>query len=129
MDIVKIIGIGITGAVTAILLKEYKPVFAVCAGIMTAAFLFLSVLSEISYILDVISAVSGSLSISTDYIRILVRIIGISYLTHFGCDICRDAGQNAIAQKINLAGKVMIVAASIPVFTAVLNLLLGILPN
>jgi len=129
MDIMQIIGIGISGAIAAILLKEYKPVYSVSIGIITAGTIFLLLLSEIRYIFDVIGAISLRLSINSDYLRIIIRIIGIAYLARFGTEICRDAGQNAIAQKIELAGKIMIVTASIPILTAVLNLLIGILPT
>ncbi len=129
MDMIQIIGIGISGAVAAILLKEYKPVYAVCVGVMTAVIIFWLMLSEISYIFDVIGIISSRLELDAEYIRTIIRIIGIAYLSRFGCEICRDAGQNAIAQKIELAGKIMIVAASVPILTSVLNLLIGILPG
>ncbi len=129
MDIIKLIGIGITGAVTAILLKEYKPVYAVCVAIITTTIIFLMTLSEINYVFSVISTLSQRLSLDSEYIRTIIRIIGFSYLSRFGSEICRDAGQNAIAQKIEFAGKVMIIVTSIPILTSVLNLLIGILPT
>ncbi len=128
MDMIKLIGIGVTGAVAAILLKEYKPVYAVCIAIITSTFIFLMTLSEINYVFAVIDTISQRLSLNSDYIRTIIRIIGFSYLSRFGSEICRDAGQNAIAQKIEFAGKVMIIATSIPILTSVLNLLIGILP-
>lgn len=128
MDMIKIIGIGILGAVSALMLKEYKPVFSVCIGVLTAAVIFIQMLSQISHIFDVVSIISARLSINAEYIKIIIRIIGIAYIARFGSDICRDANQNAIAQKIELAGKIMIVVMSIPILTSVLNLLIGILP-
>ena len=129
MDMMKLIGIGVTGAVTAILLKEYKPVYAVCVGIATSAFIFFMTLSEIGYVFSVIDTISQRLSLQSDYIKTIIRIIGLSYLSRFGSEICRDAGQNAIAQKIEFAGKVMIIVSGIPIITSVLNLLIGILPT
>lgn len=129
MDMIKLIGIGVTGAVSAILLKEYKPVYAVCIAIITSVLIFLMTLSEIKYVFSVIDTISQRLSLNSEYIRTIIRIIGFSYLSRFGSEICRDAGQNAIAQKIEFAGKVMIIATSIPILTSVLNLLIGILPT
>ncbi len=126
---IKLIGIGVTGAVSAILLKEYKPVYAICIAIITSALIFLMTLSEIKYVFSVIDTISQRLSLNSEYIRTIIRIIGFSYLSRFGSEICRDAGQNAIAQKIEFAGKVMIIATSIPILTSVLNLLIGILPT
>ena len=129
MDMIQIIAIGISGAVLALVLKEYKPVFSVCVGIITAALIFLLVLSRLRYALEVVQMLADRLSIDMEYISIIIRIIGISYVARLGSEVCRDAGQNAVAQKIEIAGKIMIVAASIPILTSVLNVLLGILPS
>lgn len=129
MDILQIIGIGLSGAVTALVLKEYKPLFAVCIGMLTAMVIFASLLRYISYVFDAVHMIAARLSVNNSYITVLIRIIGIAYLSRFGSEICRDAGQNVIAQKIELAGKIMIVVTSMPILTAVLNLLVGILPS
>lgn len=129
MDILQIIGIGLSGAVTALVLKEYKPLFAVCVGMLTAMVIFASLLRYISYVFDAVHMIAARLSVNDSYITVLIRIIGIAYLSRFGSEICRDAGQNVIAQKIELAGKIMIVVTSMPILTAVLNLLVGILPS
>lgn len=128
MDILQIIGLGLAGAVAALVLKEYKPVFAVCIGAITALLIFLSLLQYISYVFDTIHIIAARLSVDDSYIALIIRIIGIAYAARFGSAVCRDAGQNAIAQKIELAGKIIIVVTSIPVLTAVLNVLIGILP-
>lgn len=128
MEMIKIIGIGLSGMVTALVLKEYKPVFAVCVGGLTAAVIFLLMLEQISYVFDVTGTIAARLAINTEYIAIIIRIIGIAYIARFGSELCRDAGQNAIAQKIDLAGKIIIVATSVPILTAILNLLIGVLP-
>ncbi len=128
MDMIQIIGIGISGTVAAIILKEYKPAYALCVAAITATVIFFLMLSEISYIFEVIRTISGRIDLDGHYIGTIIRIIGIAYVAQFGTEICRDAGQNTIAQKIELAGKILIVTASIPLLTAVLNLLIGILP-
>lgn len=128
MDIVKIIGLGIAGAVAALVLKEYKPAFALCVGGLTAVIISVLLLNQIGYVLDLVSMLSNYLAVDTAYIRTVLRIIGISYVTHFGSALCADAGQKLIAQNIELAGRVLIVVTSVPVLIAVLNLLIGILP-
>lgn len=128
MTMIKILGIGLAGATTAIVLKEYKPAFSICVGCITAITIFILSLAQLGYVFDVIHQIAARLSLQTEYIEIIIRIIGIAYLARFGSELCRDAGQNAIAQKIELAGKITIVVTSIPILTAVLNLLIGILP-
>ncbi len=129
MDIIKIIGIGLSGGVLALVLKEYKPVFSVAVGCTTAIIIFLMLLQQISYVFDVVNLIAQRLSVNTEYIKIIIRIIGIAYLARFGSELCRDAGQNAIAQKIDFAGRIIIIVTSFPILTAVLNLLIGVLPT
>jgi len=128
MIMMKILGIALAGTVAAIVLKEYKPVFALCAGCITAIIIFLLLLQQLGYVFDIIHQIASRLSLQSEYIELIIRIIGIAYLARFGSEMCRDAGQNAIAQKIELAGKITIVVTSIPILTSVLNLLIGILP-
>ncbi len=129
MEIVKIIGVGIVGAMAALIVKEYKPSLAIPVSIITAVLLFLMVLSQIEYVFSVINQIAAKLNINTEYILTIIRIIGVAYLSQFGSEVCRDAGQNAVAAKVELAGKVLIVVMSLPVLITLMNLLIGLLPD
>lgn len=129
MEIVKIMGVAIIGAVSALILKEHKPQLAIVVGIATAAVLFLMVLSQVEYVLNVVTLTATGLDINIEYIAAIFKMIGISYLSQFGSEICRDAGQNAIAAKVELAGKIMIVVLSVPVLIELMNLLVSLLPD
>lgn len=128
MEMVKIIGVGLVGAVAALIVKEYKPQMAVPIGIATAVLLFFMILSQVGYVVDIITMTAARLNLNMEYITAILRMIAVAYLSQFGAEICRDAGQNAIAAKIELAGKVLIVVLSIPVLLALMNLLIGLLP-
>ncbi|MBR5157204.1 MAG: stage III sporulation protein AD [Clostridia bacterium] len=129
MEILKIMGVAIVGAVSALILKEYKPQLAIVVAIATAVVLFLMVLSQVEYVLNVVTITATGLDLNTEYIAAIFKMIGISYLSQFGSEICRDAGQNAIAAKVELAGKIMIVALSVPILIELMNLLVNLLPD
>ena len=61
-------------------------------------------------------------SIDTSYITIILKVTGIAYLIEFGKDICIDAGQNSIANKMEIAGKIIIASLSVPIITSVFEL-------
>ena len=61
-------------------------------------------------------------SIDSSYIKIILKVIGISYLVEFGKDICKDAGESAIANKIEVAGKIVVVAISVPVVASLIEI-------
>ena len=58
----------------------------------------------------------------------VLKITGIAYIAEFGAEICRDAGEGAIAAKIEMAGKVIIIALAVPIITSLLDLVLKIMP-
>jgi len=126
---IKIVGIALSGSVAALILKETKPAFSLCVSIVTATVIFYMIVRDITYVFDLIGMLSARLELNTDYIGTILRIIGIAYITHFGSALCEDAGHKMIAQNIELAGKLLIVVSSIPIITAILNLLIGILPT
>lgn len=128
MEMLKIIGVGITGAVAAITVRQYKPEMAVSIGIATAVILFLMVLSQVGYVIDVIRMTADRLNLNPEYITAILKMIAVAYLAQIGAEICRDAGQNAIAAKIELAGKILIVVLSVPILLSLMNLLIGLLP-
>ena len=127
MDIFRITAFAVCGAVLSLVLKEYKPHMAVCLGILCALFLFLEVLQQINYIFVSARSIASGLSVNGEYIETIIKIIGVSYISRFGTEICRDAGQNAIAANLELAGKIIIVVLSLPLLISVINLILGVL--
>ena len=73
---------------------------------------------------EVFSEFSGLMErggVDLRYFQIVVKIIGISYLAQFGSSICRDSGQSAIAEKIELAGKAAVVSLTLPILIAFLE--------
>ena len=127
MNIFKITAFAVTGAILSLVIKEYKPSIAICIGIICSLFLFYEVLEQINYIFVAASSISSALSVNHDYVETIIKITGISCISRFGTEICRDAGQNAIAANLELAGKIIIVVLSLPILTSVINLILGLL--
>ena len=65
---------------------------------------------------------------NTQFISILLKITGISILTEYAVSICKDSGENSIANKIDLGGKVIVISMSIPVISTALESLTKLLP-
>ena len=65
---------------------------------------------------------------TSDFLKILVKITGIAFLIEFAVSICKDSGESAIASKVDLGGKVIIVTMSIPIISSMLETILKILP-
>ena len=55
-------------------------------------------------------------------------MIGVAYLAEFGAQVCRDAGENSIAAKIEFAGKIIILIMAVPILMAVLESIISFIP-
>lgn len=123
MTIFKIVAIGIVAAILIVFLKEQKKEYAILLSIVAGVMLLLLTLTKLEPIVSVIQKLSLNIPIDNSYILLILKVIGISYLIEFGKDICIDAGESSIANKIEIAGKVIIVGISIPAITAVLEII------
>ena len=128
MEIVKIIGIGLISLIIIIILKQYKPDFAIYISILAGAIILLLVMDKLSGIVSLLSSIQNKANINNQFLVILLKITGIAFLTEYASSICKDAGESAIATKIDLGGKVLIIAISIPIIQALLELIIKIMP-
>ena len=127
MDIIKIIGIAFIAVIIIVILKQYRPEFAIYASIL-AGVLILSLASDtLSGIIDMIQSISSKTNINNDFLIILIKITGIAILTEFAVSICKDAGESAIASKVDVGGKILIISLSIPIINALIDTIVKIL--
>ena len=116
VDIVQIVSIGIIGAILSVILKKYSPELSVVAVLVTGVLMIMVLLKEIGPVVDVLKRMAGISGIDNTYIEVVLKVVAISYISEFGVEICNDAGVSLIASKIELGGKVLIMAISAPVF-------------
>ncbi len=129
MEIVKIIGIAISAVIIIVVIKQYKPEFKVYISLIASTIIILLILSKISGIVELLTSITNRINgTSYNFLKILIKITGIAFLTEFAVSICNDTGESAIATKVDLAGKVIIITVSIPIISSMLETILKILP-
>ncbi len=128
MDIIKIVGIAFLTLIVVIILKQYKPEFAMYASLLGGAIILFMSFGKLEAIINLLSNLSQKTQINGQFLGILIKITGIAFLTEFAVSVCKDAGETAIANKVDLGGKVIIVAISIPIISALLETLIKVLP-
>ena len=128
MEIVKIVGIGIVALIIIIILKQYKPEFAIYVSILAGIFILLLSLSQISSVINLLKDLASKANINSEFLEIILKITGIAILTEFAVSICQDSGESSIANKIDIGGKVIIITISLPIISTLLETILKILP-
>lgn len=127
-EIIKIIGIGLVSLVIIIILKQYKPEYAIYISIIAGILILFISIDKIKGIIDILQTISNKTYINKQFLSILLKITGIAFLTEFAVSICSDAGERAIASKIEIGSKIVIITLSIPIITSLLELIIEILP-
>ncbi|MCH5198798.1 MAG: stage III sporulation protein AD [Oscillospiraceae bacterium] len=121
--IIKLAGIALAEIFIYSLLKAYKPEYAVISEIVCGVVIFLSLGSEISDIKAFFESAALSSGIEVRFSEVLLKALGTALIAQLAADSARDNGQSALAEKIELAGKVLILAISLPILKAVLQMI------
>lgn len=128
MEIIKIIGIALIALIIIIMLKQYRPEYAIFISLLTGVLILFLVMDRLTGIINLIQSIKDKFSINTQFIVLLIKITGIAFLSEFAVSICKDSGEAAIASKIELGSKIIIVSMSIPIISSLLEIILKILP-
>ena len=126
MDITKVIALGLIGTIFSVLLKKENPQIAMLAAAVTGILIFLMLCSPLGELISLLRETAEQAGVGEGYFGIVLKVIGIAYLTQFGAQLCADAGENAIASKVELAGKVLMMTAAAPVLTGLLEMVMGL---
>ncbi len=127
MNLISIVGICIVTASFSLLLKQYKPEISLTVSIIGTVVVFSLILAEMIPVFSVIRSLMSRVSFSSEYIKIIMKALGISYIAEIGTEICRESGHLALASKVSLAGKTAILLIATPMFEEVLNLALELI--
>ena len=128
MEIIKIIGIALIALIIIIMLKQYKPEYAIFISILTGILILFLVMDRLTGIINLIESIQDKFSISTQFIALLIKITGIAFLSEFAISVCKDSGEAAIASKIEIGSKIIIISMSVPIISSLLEIILKILP-
>ena len=118
---IKIAVIGVGAAILAVWIKSIRPEYAVWVMLTAGIFLGIAILGKLEAIVEELRFLQGYFSSYAAYIKLLIKIIGITYLAELSSDLCKDAGANALASQIELFGKLSILVLCMPIMTSLLE--------
>lgn len=127
MDIVKIAVFGIVGAILVVTVQQQKKELALILSIAVGAVLLMESGSLLGEVLKGVSQIAEQAGISGGQMKLLLKLLATGYVIEFGSEICKDAGQQALASKIQLGGRLVMAALALPVVTSLVNLITELL--
>ena len=127
MDIFKITALGIFSAVLCVFIKNIRPEISILLSLSGAMVILFFILPSLRDISDALKGLADAVGLDEMYLFPVLKVVGISYITEIGGALCKDAGEEAIASKINLAGKLIIVSLALPVAYKMISIIDGII--
>ncbi len=128
MDIVAIVFLAIVGMVLLIILRQSRPEMALVLSVLLGVLIFATVVPKIGMVVSTLKSIADKADVGSLHLATLLKIVGVAYIAEFGAQVCRDAQEGAIASKVELAGKIIIMALSIPIVLVILDSVLQLLP-
>lgn len=128
MEILKIFGISVCGAVMVLVLKEQKPAFGSVLTLTLSLVLFFLTVPHIEGLVQTLKVLFGAVGEKGMYFDALLKIIGISVLGQIGADVCKDAGLTSVASTISLFGRVLSLVLCLPALEALITMIDGVFP-
>ncbi len=122
MDIISLAGMAIISAVLCVIVRQYKPEAALGIGLACGVMILGAVMTMLAPSIEAINSLTQTAGIDSEFARVLLKALAVCYITQLSADCCRDAGEGAIASKLELAGRAAVLVVSLPVFTSLAEL-------
>ena len=114
MTVFKLAGFAVAAAILSLILRSYRPDIAIYIAILSGGLLLIAAMEFLGGVLEKVDATAGEYGINSEYIKTVFKAIGIGYIAQFSENICKDAGENTLAAKVELVGRLMILSLALP---------------
>ncbi|MFW5891563.1 MAG: stage III sporulation protein AD [Halanaerobiales bacterium] len=128
MIIIKIVGMAIITAILALVIKQEKPELAFLLSLLTGIIILLLLIGKIKRIIELIERLALQARVDIIYFNTIIKIVGIAYIGEFGAEITRDAGEKALAGKIEMAAKILIMLMALPIMISLIETIVELIP-
>lgn len=128
MEIFQVIGIALIGVILVVVVRRTNPEIAIQLSLIIGVVIFMMLVGSMSKVVATLQNLATRGGVNVLYLDTVLKVVGVAYLAEFGAQVCRDAGEGAIATKVEMAGKVLIMVMAVPIILAILEILLKLLP-
>ncbi len=129
MDIMQVIGLALVAVIISVFLKETNShTNALLVSVVVGVIIFIALLDDVAYILKSLEDLAVKAKVNQIYLSTILKIVGLAYIAEFGSQISRDAGETAIAGRIEFAAKILILVLAVPIMSAVFETIIRLLP-
>jgi len=129
LEIAQIVGLALLTTIFLLILRQERPVMAILLSIVFSIIIFVFLMEKMASIIDVLKELTRRAEINYFFLVTILKILGVAYLAEFAASICNDAGEQAVAKKVEFAAKIIIAVLALPIIVAILESLIELLPG
>ena len=108
------------------MLRQQKSEYALYISLAGAVLILVFLAGRLAAVMETIQKIEAYIRIDSAMVKILVKMIGITYVAEFATGICRDAGFGALGNQIEMFARLSLMAVSVPVLLALLETVEGL---
>lgn len=123
MEVLKMAALAVSGVLLALMLKQVKPEYNVFLSMAVCICIFMYLLSRLQTVIGYFRQLEAQVTLDGVYLDTILKMLGITYITQFASDLCKDAGYSAISSQIELFARVSILFLSFPVLLALVKMI------
>ena len=124
--IIQVIGIGFAGGMLALMIRRQRPEYALLIALVTSAAILAAAVGWVGEIMDGLRQLIEDCGVDMSYFPMLAKVIGTAYISQFAAELLRDSGENAVASKVEAAGKLCILVLTLRVLASFMELCIGV---
>lgn len=123
MELFAIVSVALVGAMLALSVSHVLPQYSIYIVFATGLLLVFLSLDGLFYLLDFVSEVNAYLQDNAAYVKLLLKMVGIAYVSEFTCDLCKDCGYQTLATQVQTAGKLAILVSALPMLKSLMEVI------
>ena len=125
MNILQLGILGVVGVIFALQLKPLKADLSILICIEVSLCIFFAMVRHLEELIGTIRDMMGLVELEYSYLGMILKMLGITYVSEFSSAICKDAGYQTIANQIEIFGKLTILVMSLPIILSLMETILG----
>ena len=122
---VKVVALAVVGVIFIVLLKEKNSSLSFFLMLAICMLIMFKLLDYMMIMLEGFKVFEAYFDSSGYYIKLILKMVGVTYLCEFGTQICKDVGQGAIALQVELFGKIMVLIIGLPILLSIIEQLVN----
>lgn len=128
MDLLKTAGLAVCAALCALILRRLRPEMSTAVSLSGGAIVLILCTPALADIMNTLTDLAQQGGIPEGYLTQLLKVAGVSLLADFAAQTCRDAGEEGLAVKTELAGRIMLLSLALPAMRTLLSSILSLSP-